>query len=997
MASKPEANSSSEQKSWRLEPPNAAEIFLQSSIAYLCLLVIIVIGMALALERLVSDDFDARLKNAAQNIPNVLPPDFADRAVTAEAVSLEEDLRHRAVLGAVAKSAGITHLYTLLKHEDALYFTSQVSDKEGAQPRRRYFAPYDEAPAEFYDALDNMQPRSLTHKDAGNTYRVAVQPMVSPGGVRYLACADVEAGAIAARLDEYQLATLIMIIVTSLAALPSVWSTFRADRAYRAYSRRMRRLVDSAQDGILCLDNQGHIVYANPAALRVLGGYSLEELLGLPLHASLHHSLPDGTPRSPEDCELCRARKNGESLQGDCYFWRKDGTGIYVEVSLTLIQDGDISFNWLIFFKDITESRNMRALTQAVYQSSADAHVIWQDEHVVECSPSALNLFKVATVQELEGKRLSGQLFPVLQSDGISSVAAFDEILTSFETSGFERREWLYIDNEGNPLPCENTFIRIVYNGRNARFCCIRDLRHIKRTEGSLRKEREQLRAILDKGPIGIGIFYKDSQKLAFANPRLCELADINVGGFLSQIFVHHDDWLVLRGDMDQHGGYLNDYPLQLYAPSRVLRDYLFTCAPISYEGEEGVLCWLVDITKMREAEQALVAARDAAEEATRAKSDFLARMSHEIRTPMNGIIGMTYLALLQDPSSKLRDYLHKIQISATGLLGIINDILDFSKIEAGKMDVECVPFDLHAQLDNIRDVLLERVYSKGLSLVVHVDPGVPPVVMGDPLRLRQIVLNLLSNAVKFTERGEIRLSVTPRDGAAESNEILFAVKDSGIGMTPVQLSRIFESFAQADGSITRTYGGTGLGLAITKALVELMGGAIWADSEFGEGSTFSFYLPLPAGEEIAPAPAPESMPAYKDNAEQVCILLAEDNAINQEIALELLNLFGFSADTAVNGREAVEAALNKDYDLILMDIQMPEMDGFEATRQIRASGKPGAETIPIIAMTANAMESDKEKSREAGMNDHVSKPIDPSLLYSTMRRWLHAKADTAD
>ncbi|MDR0239354.1 MAG: PAS domain-containing protein, partial [Deltaproteobacteria bacterium] len=689
MAPKSATDSPGIQRSWRLEPPNAAEIFLQSSIAYLCLLVIIIIGMALVLERLVSENFDARLQHAAQNIPKVLPPDFSDRAVTADAVSPEEELRHRAVLGAVAEAASITHLYTLFRHKDILYYTSWGADAKNPQHERRYFTPNEDVSAAFHDALDKMQPFNANYQVGEKTYRVAVNPVVSPGGVRSLACADVEGRIISAQLEDYQLAALIMLILSTLAALPSLWSTFNADKAYRAYSRRMRRLVDSAQDGILCLDMQGRIVYANPAALQLLGGYSLDDLLGLASHDTLNHSQPDGNPNPTDACPMCLARANNEPCQCDCYFWRKDGTGIYVEASLAPIQDADVSFSWLIFFKDITESRNMRALTQAVYQSSADAHVIWQDGRLVECSPSALSFFKLATAWELETKTNDGQLFPTRQPDGMLSRAAFEEILARFATSSFDRHEWLYVDNEGTPLPCENTFIRILYNGRDARFCCIRDLRHTKRTEDSLRKEREQMRLILDKSPIGIGVFYKDSQQLVFANPSLCALVDIDVGGVLSQIFKHHDDWLALHNALEQHGGYLHDYPLQLYASNRVLRDYLFTCTPISYEGEKGVLCWLVDITKMREAEQALVAAKDAAEEATMAKSDFLARMSHEIRTPMNGIIGMAYLALLQDPPPKLRDYLHKIQISATGLLGIINDILDFSKIEAGKMNVE--------------------------------------------------------------------------------------------------------------------------------------------------------------------------------------------------------------------------------------------------------------------------------------------------------------------
>jgi len=337
----------------------------------------------------------------------------------------------------------------------------------------------------------------------------------------HMISAEVEEGMLSVRLETYLAAAIIILGFSALAAALGLWRACRANKTLRAHSRRMRQLIDSSQEGVICLDGQSLIAYVNPTALRLLGGYALEELQGLPLHDTLHHSLRDGSPHLPEDCALCRARTRGESIQCECHFLRKDGTGIDIEVSLAPVLDADSSFAWLIFFKDITESRNMLAITQAVFQSSVDAHGIWQDGRLVECSPSAPSFFKVASSQELEEKVLNQTLYPAIQPDGRPSRPALAKILEQFAASGFERYEWLYMDGEGNPLPCENTLIRIVYNGYQARFCYTRDLRPLRRTEDSLRKEREQLRAILDKSPAGIGIFFKRTQQLALANPSL--------------------------------------------------------------------------------------------------------------------------------------------------------------------------------------------------------------------------------------------------------------------------------------------------------------------------------------------------------------------------------------------------------------------------------------------------------------------------------------------
>ncbi len=393
----------------------------------------------------------------------------------------------------------------------------------------------------------------------------------------------------------------------------------------------------------------------------------------------------------------------------------------------------------------------------------------------------------------------------------------------------------------------------------------------------------------------------------------------------------------------------------------------------------QGVLINVVDVTE-------LVEARSRAEESTRAKSDFLARMSHEIRTPMNAVLGMAYLALQHDPPPRHREYLKKIQHAAKGLLVIINDILDFSKIEAGKMDVETIPFRLSEQLAGVRDIVMLKVREKGLDFRITTEPAVPDTLLGDPVRLRQILLNLANNAVKFTEYGGIGLETALAEKGEGAVRLRFTVRDTGIGMETGMLDAVFESFLQADGSITRKYGGTGLGLAICKRLVELMGGVIGAESEPGKGS--AFYFELPFGVCASEALESEDACAQTDDSPlpPARVLLVEDNDINREIALELLCGMGLTVDTAVNGLEAVAMIRKIRYALILMDVQMPVMDGFEATRQVRIM--PDAETraVPIIAMTANAGPEDKKRCFAAGMDDHISKPFEVDQLRDLLR-----------
>ena len=386
------------------------------------------------------------------------------------------------------------------------------------------------------------------------------------------------------------------------------------------------------------------------------------------------------------------------------------------------------------------------------------------------------------------------------------------------------------------------------------------------------------------------------------------------------------------------------------------------------------------------------------AEAASQAKSEFLATMSHEIRTPMNAIIGFVELTMDSELAPKQVNYLSKVQAASNSLLGIINDILDFSKVEAGKLDVESVDFNPASLIDKILALFSGMVSDKRLDLVCDLDSRLPRVLQGDVNRLNQVLVNLVSNAVKFTEKGEVKVLIEELDRDLTMVKVKFSVIDTGIGMEKDVLSKIFSAFTQADSSTTREYGGTGLGLSICKQLVELMGGTIEVESRVGQGSNFSFMLDLPIGNETQFMGSdksdyivkPDKIIETKIDSALLTgkqVLLVEDNLINQQVALEKLKKIGLIVDLAADGQEAVKAAVEKKYAAILMDVHMPIMDGYQATiaiRQQEAANGDGCR-VPIIAMTANAMVGDREKSLQSGMDEHLSKPIDTNLLQQTL------------
>ncbi len=396
-----------------------------------------------------------------------------------------------------------------------------------------------------------------------------------------------------------------------------------------------------------------------------------------------------------------------------------------------------------------------------------------------------------------------------------------------------------------------------------------------------------------------------------------------------------------------------------------------------------------VDITRLKQMQEA-------AEAASEAKSAFLANMSHEIRTPMNAMLGMMQLALDTDDEAARRDFIRKAYGASQALLGIINDILDFSKIEAGKLAIERLAFRPRQLLTDLNEMFSAMAADRGIPLELEVGVDLPEVLYGDPLRIRQVLQNLLSNALKFTEQGRVTLSAAGESLAGGRTRLRFDVRDSGIGIPADVLPQLFQSFAQADSTTTRRFGGTGLGLAICRRLVELMGGHIGVDSRPGAGSHFWVSIDLDtgdAGDAPAEVPRAAAAPAAIPRLAGKRILLVEDNRMNQEVALQFLARTGAATEVVHNGVEALAALERVAFDLVLMDCQMPVMDGYEATRRLRADSR--WTTLPVIAMTANALVGDRERSLESGMNDHLAKPISAAEFYRVLAAWLGA-ADTS-
>jgi PAS domain S-box-containing protein len=521
-----------------------------------------------------------------------------------------------------------------------------------------------------------------------------------------------------------------------------------------------------------------------------------------------------------------------------------------------------------------------------------------------------------------------------------------------------------------------------------------------QRAEEALLRERNLLRTVIDNLPDYV---YAKDTRHGFIINNVAHLHALGAGAQAEVLGKTDLDFftpeIARQYHADEEAILQSGTPLLNHEQPRVDRaghSQWVLASKVPFRDGSGTIVGIVgisrDISERKLAEVALRQAKEAAEAANRAKDEFLANVSHELRTPLTGILGMIALALDTDLSPQQREFLGMVRLSAKALLTLINDLLDFSKIEAGKLGLDPHPFSLPESLVETVQLLGPQAHAKGLELACHIAPDVPDVLVGDSIRLRQVVVNLMGNAIKFTEEGEVVVEVSLAAGGlagpAAEVELHFAVRDTGIGIPADKLGVIFAAFVQADNSTSRKYGGTGLGLAISRRLVEMMNGRLWVDSEVGKGSVFHFTATLtrslnPLGT-VAGTSAGERQPGPP---RRLRVLLAEDNPVNQKLALYLLEKRGHSVAVVGNGREALAALEEQAFDVVLMDVQMPEMDGLQASAAIRAGERATGNHIPIVAMTAHALQGDRERCLEAGMDAYVAKPIQPEELFRAIEQ----------
>jgi PAS domain S-box-containing protein len=746
-------------------------------------------------------------------------------------------------------------------------------------------------------------------------------------------------------------------------------------------------VVEFSEEGIVAVSLDKRILSWNRGA-EAIYGFSAEEILGKPVFSTI---IP---PEGQEEYDKFFARVvAGETLvRFESERRRNDGNRVDVALTYCPVKNpnGDV-IGVSAIVRDITQAKaTQQALNEANENYRALIHtipdVIWMidsNEQIKFLSPNTEKVFGYSPAECYA--RGTSILFDSVHPDEAEQVLRSFQLFfqdgSQFDMEFRIRRkdgEWRWIRNRAI-----QTFEK---NGVRYASGLVTDITQRKAAEESLRESEQRYRLLFERNLAGV---FRCTQAGSFLD---CNDAGAKILGYDSRddligrsaidIFFDLDDKTVADQKMAQSGTAYNQ-EIRVRRKDGSTAWVMANTTMLSGSTETEVEGTFVDITPLKQAEEQMRLAKEAAEAANRAKSEFLANISHEIRTPMNGVIGMIDLALDTDLTPEQRDYLATIKTSSAALLEIINDILDFSKIEARKLELERVPFSVEELVRTTVKEFSVQARNKQLSLQCDFSTDLPELSIGDPVRVRQILMNLIGNAVKFTQQGEIMVRVV----RLVDDTLQFSVKDTGIGVSPEKQKSIFEAFVQADTSSTRQYGGTGLGLAIVSQLVGLMQGRIWLESKLGVGSTF--YFTARFGRTNAAAIANEIQPREErvkaEPARKLHILIADDNPINQRLAKSLLAKQGHTTVTVGSGREALAASQQQDFDLVLMDVQMPDLDGFEATKAIRAHERISKKHLPIVAMTAHAMSGDRERCLAAGMDSYVTKPVDATKLFTAI------------
>ncbi len=691
------------------------------------------------------------------------------------------------------------------------------------------------------------------------------------------------------------------------------------------------------------------------------------------------------------------------------------GTPLPTEVFLIKVMVGD-EYMVAAYHRDL---REIKASIKKIRESEERIQVMldtfpmgatyWnKDLKIVDCNLNMLHLYGYDSKEAFAAAPLN--IFPIYQPDGQASRDVAIEHFNKAFADGYVNAEMMTQNPfTFEPIPMEVSLVRIMHQGEYAVLTYIRDLRELKNTQKKMDAAEARTKAMLDSVPIGAN-FWDKELNLLDCNMEVVKLYDFeNKQDYMENFFKVNPEYqpdgrpskeTVGKLILDSlKSGYERFEWLCINPHTGEHIPVEVTLVRIVHNEEFAIISYVRDLREFKtmlheihEAEKDLRAARDSAEQSAKAKSEFLANMSHEIRTPMNGILGLLHLVSQTDLNSVQDSYIQKTLYSANNLLRIINDILDFSKIEAGKLEIEVIPFCLEDIYAELKTLFMPKIDEKNLELIILDEHADNDVIMGDPLRLKQVLFNLVSNAIKFTEYGSITVNINKTKQEDTILHYTFKVIDTGIGLSEEQVHRLFSAFTQADTSVTRKYGGTGLGLVISKRIVEMMQGTIWVESTQGQGSTFSFTAQFQIADAAAieAHSAQESCGIHHEDTPSLRyghILLVEDNQINQLIAEELLKSEGFTVEIAENGQEALEKLYDSAFDLVLMDIQMPVMDGLTTTLRIRESELFGH--VPVIAMSAHAMSGDKDISLAHGMNDHITKPISPETLFATIDYWL--------